>query len=224
MNLSIEQMEFLAAKGLTIGEVIEFAKMGSARSANAERQARYRERQKEASAADNVTRNVTRNATDDNSPALSLPPNDNNSNPPTHTHPETNTRARKGTRLPDDWQPEPLTGKALAMTNAWPSGQIERELAKFRNHWTSKPGKDACKLDWQKTWANWLINADERIPRNDRQSHPERRIGLVGSINDLGKTGAAFAALRDMLDPGEGSGTAAGSGQMRNVTPRANSG
>jgi hypothetical protein len=175
-------------------------------------------------AARNVHGQSTDAARTNSDPSLSRPPNENNSNPPTHTHPETNPRARKGTRLSDDWQPEPLTGKALAMTNAWPSGQIERELAKFRNFWASKAGKDACKLDWQKTWANWLINADERIPRNDRQSHPERRIGLVGSSSDLGKTGAAFAALRSILDPGEGSGSAESVGQMRNVTPRANLG
>lgn len=198
-------------------------RQAEARAKAAERKRRQRERERDQSVT--VTRqSQDADGTEDSSPPLTLPPNENISNPPTHTPPETNPRARKGTRLADDWQPEPLTGKALAMTNAWPSGQIERELAKFRNFWASKAGKDACKLDWQKTWANWLINADERIPRNDRQSHPERRIGLVGSSSDLGKTGAAFAALRSILDPGEGSGPAESVGQMRNVTPRANLG
>lgn len=39
---------------------------------------------------------------------------------------------------------------------------IETEAIKFRNHWTSKTGKDATKLDWSRTWQNWVLNA--RIP------------------------------------------------------------
>ena len=57
MSLTVEQMKYLAAKGLSLEEVIEFAEMAKpARNANAERQARYRERKR------NVTRNVTDNA------------------------------------------------------------------------------------------------------------------------------------------------------------------
>lgn len=52
------------------------------------------------------------------------------------------------------------------MIAAWQPGEVERELAKFRNYWMGKAGKDAAKLDWQRTWINWLISADERKPRN----------------------------------------------------------
>ena len=101
MKLTVEQMEFLAAKGLSLTDVIEFAKMSEGqRSANAERQARYRQRRKaEVSiepVTDAVTESVTRNVTDNDNTPLSLPPNENISNPPTHT-PGDNTPARKGT-------------------------------------------------------------------------------------------------------------------------------
>ncbi len=69
-------------------------------------------------------------------------------------------------RLPDDWKALPLAGKAQTMVDRWQAGEIERELAKFRNYWLAKGGKDACRTDWQRTWINWLISADERKPRN----------------------------------------------------------
>jgi hypothetical protein len=77
-------------------------------------------------------------------------------------------RSKKATRLPAGWKPKELTGKAAQMITDWPQWLIERELAKFRNYWFAKGGKDACKIDWQRTWINWLIAADERRPRNDK--------------------------------------------------------
>lgn len=67
MSLSVEAMEYLAAKGLSLGEVIEFAKLvdqPKPRSANAERQARFRRKRRgEAEpVTEAVTDNVTRNA------------------------------------------------------------------------------------------------------------------------------------------------------------------
>ena len=76
----------------------------------------------------------------------------------------------RGSRLSDGWQPEVLNGKAAAMVRAWQAGEIERELAKFRNYWMGKAGKDACKTNWQRTWINWLISADERKPQNGQSN------------------------------------------------------
>lgn len=39
-----------------------------------------------------------------------------------------------------------------------------RETEKFRNYWAAKAGKDAAKLDWSKTWRNWLLRASESLP------------------------------------------------------------
>jgi hypothetical protein len=84
--------------------------------------------------------------------------------------------ARKARRLEADWKPEPLNGKAAEMVACWQAGEVERELAKFKNYWFAKGGKDAAKLNWQRTWINWLISADERKPRgnycNERSSNP----------------------------------------------------
>ncbi|WP_126516777.1 hypothetical protein [Sphingobium amiense] len=145
------------------------------RTANAERQARYRARQKQREAGESVTDDVTHNAASDDgdvtsvtptpspAPSLFLPPDPQPKPTPTHT-PATETRARKGTRLAEDWQPEPLSEKHTAMVENWPPGAFVREREKFRNYWLAKSGAGATKTDWQRTWINWLLSADERMP------------------------------------------------------------
>jgi Helix-turn-helix domain len=62
--------------------------------------------------------------------------------------------AGNGTRLPEDWTPNPETIRRFRdreHVNA--SGSIER----FRNHWLAKSGKDACKHDWERTFVNWVL-------------------------------------------------------------------
>jgi hypothetical protein len=82
-------------------------------------------------------------------------------------------KTERGSRLPEDWEPKPLTGRAAEMVAAWQPGQLERELAKFKNYWPAK-GSNAARTDWQRTWVNWLIAADERKPRliHERSSNP----------------------------------------------------
>lgn len=91
---------------------------------------------------------------------------------------EANASAKKrdsrGDRLPEDWEPKPLTGKTAEMVAAWPAGMIERELAKFKDHFRKTPGARGRSLDWDASWRNWLRTADERVPRNDRTNRMAR--------------------------------------------------
>lgn len=73
---------------------------------------------------------------------------------------------KRGTRLPDDWRP-------CDATRTWTLERISSteaavELEKFRNHWIAKTGKDATKLDWDRTWRNWVLNAHGRAPSRGR--------------------------------------------------------
>lgn len=84
-GLTVEQLEFLAAKGLALEDVIAFAKMSEKpKSKGAERTARWRARK--AGVTSSVTSDVTRDA--------SPPPIDNNHTPPVSSDDET-SRARK---------------------------------------------------------------------------------------------------------------------------------
>jgi uncharacterized protein YdaU (DUF1376 family) len=76
----------------------------------------------------------------------------------------------RGTRLPDDWKPKPLTDKTAEMVAVWPAGMIERELAKFRDHYRKTPGTRGKSLDWDASYRNWLRIADERKPRHGQLS------------------------------------------------------
>jgi uncharacterized protein YdaU (DUF1376 family) len=84
--------------------------------------------------------------------------------PDTKPHSEAKLpQRRRGSRLPDDWQPADESG--LIRELALQPGHAVAELRKFRDFWASKPGKDGTKLDWQATWRNWLRSAAERMPR-----------------------------------------------------------
>lgn len=89
---------------------------------------------------------------------------DHDAPPPTPTPPPPPTPApsKRGTRLPDGWVPPPDVIKA--MKQQFPHINLQNELEKFSDYWQAKPGKDAAKLDWVKTWRNWVRNAAERTP------------------------------------------------------------
>ena len=69
---------------------------------------------------------------------------------------------KRGTRLPQDWMPSEADA-AYGATLGFTSVAYDREVEKFRNHWHTKPGKDALKLDWSKTFRNWLLRGAERF-------------------------------------------------------------
>lgn len=64
-----------------------------------------------------------------------------------------------GCRIPDDFEPTEEMVE-WAKTNT-PGVSISLENQKFKNYYKAKSGKDAAKLDWEATWQNWLINAQE---------------------------------------------------------------
>jgi hypothetical protein len=115
----------------------------------------------------------------------------------------------KGVRLSADWEPRPLSGKAAQMVAAWHPGELERELAKFKNYWLAK-GANAARTDWQRTWVNWLINADERKPQHGqpasnvsslRGTRPDPALDLLRAARaaedceDRWRTGTSLPAI-----------------------------
>lgn len=73
-------------------------------------------------------------------------------------------KKRKGTRLSEDWQPNPEATRHRKMVDqrgeAWVANQFER----FQNHWISKAGRDAVKIDWDRAWSGWLLKAEDFDP------------------------------------------------------------
>jgi uncharacterized protein YdaU (DUF1376 family) len=70
---------------------------------------------------------------------------------------------KRAARLPPEWAPSEADKDWLR--SKWPgvtSSTYSGELEKFRNYWLAKSGKDATKVDWSRTWQNWMITAMER--------------------------------------------------------------
>jgi hypothetical protein len=64
-------------------------------------------------------------------------------------------KSKRGTRLAPEWRPSPDTVARLRTKHRVdPLGSLDR----FQNHWLAKTGKDATKLDWDRTFANWVEN------------------------------------------------------------------
>lgn len=74
-----------------------------------------------------------------------------------HSPSESLPKPKKSSSIPDDFQPE-LTEASRKIVSRWPSGMLEREVDKFRNHHTAKGSK---MKDWQAAFRTWISNADE---------------------------------------------------------------
>jgi hypothetical protein len=66
--------------------------------------------------------------------------------------------AARGSRLTANWTPSDDTRQWTIQQIS--AADVVDELEKFRNHWISKTGKDATKLDWDRTWRNWVLNSN----------------------------------------------------------------
>jgi hypothetical protein len=164
MSFNAAALMLMAEKGLSAHDIAEIAAVNEQRSSGAARQARYRVRKASERNESDVTRDVTPSP---NERDILTPTRDEKPSPKGEVK-----KADRGVRIAMDWEPKPLIGKAAQMVACWQSGQLERELAKFKNYWLSK-GANAARTDWQRTWVNWLISADERKPRSDeRPSNP----------------------------------------------------
>jgi hypothetical protein len=60
--------------------------------------------------------------------------------------------------MPEDWILWAMSKRG------WSRAEARDEAECFIRFWHAKPGREACKLDWQKTWQNWAVNS-RRQPR-----------------------------------------------------------
>jgi hypothetical protein len=83
---------------------------------------------------------------------------------------------KRGTRLPDDWNPS-------AELWAWGKEKLREqdlrfETAAFKDFWAAKPGAAGTKLDWDKTWKVWVREA---VRRRERFKPKDRVTEFVSS-------------------------------------------
>ena len=70
----------------------------------------------------------------------------------------------RGTRLSREWDLPTEWGKWAEERGMTPD-QVILQCDKFKDHWISKPGNSATKVDWEATWRNWIRTSLEGFKR-----------------------------------------------------------
>lgn len=100
--------------------------------------------------------------------------------------PKEQVRSR-GSRLPTDWQPTEV--EIQWAKGRRPDLDINEEIEKFRDHWTSMAGKAGVRTGWSGTWRTWIRNAwvkgSNRPPNTKSATHAgfdDRAYGQGGAL------------------------------------------
>lgn len=106
--------------------------------------------------------------------------------------------AKRGTRIPDGFAvSQPMVVWARAHC---PDVDGAFETEQFVDYWTAKPGKDAVKLDWVRTWQTWMRRSQRdalsRGPRLRAVPAVVRPTDPVEALADLRERGDAQEAAR----------------------------
>lgn len=78
--------------------------------------------------------------------------------PYTEAEKKVREKRARGSRLPLEWQPS-IADLDYAKARGLNPNQQQTEALKFRNYWTAKAGAGGIKLDWSRTWQNWILNS-----------------------------------------------------------------
>lgn len=190
----------MRAKGIDPADILDVveaivsaAPAAPVRSAGADRQARYRQRQ---SVTSDVTRDVTRDVTP---PSLKdvvpkLTTVQGNQNPPPYSPPA--PKNSRGSRIAADAVLSERN-RADALRIGVPADKLDGVWQRHRDFWTAKAGKDAVKLDWDATWRNWCSSECDRkgwAPSSPSQTGADPPNGIkISPITDP----EAWEAWRD---------------------------
>jgi hypothetical protein len=123
-------------------------------------------------------------------------------------------RAKKGTRLTDEWLlPKRFGEWALTHYPEWTPEFVRERGAKFRDHWSAVPGKAGLKTNWFGTWRNFCLAEAEFIARVTRTAEtPGSGAGMAWLFSD---TLALAEGAKRGLQPNPGESMSAFKGRIR---------
>lgn len=79
---------------------------------------------------------------------------------------------KRGSRLPEDWQPSP---KLIEWAEREEPGiDCRRETLQFKAYWLARPGKSGVMLDWDLTWQRWMRNESKYARRHKSGRAPAK--------------------------------------------------
>lgn len=96
---------------------------------------------------------------------------------------------RRASRLPDDFHAPREWLEWAIDKRRWTPADAAEEAEIFCNYWQSRSGSQATKLDWFKTWQNWVRNS--RRPDGDYQAPRP----MVSSREHMERTAALYERM-----------------------------
>jgi hypothetical protein len=176
VSLTGGHLDALLAAGATAEQIVALVKadLAEREAALEEKRTKDRERQRRHRESRNVTvcHSDNENVTEESvtpSPDKVPPhtPLQTNPNPSPPYNPPTSQK--RGTRLADDFEPRDDWIDWAMRKRGWSRAEALDECECFIRYWQSKPGREAMKLDWPKTWQNWVVNSRrEKAKPDDR--------------------------------------------------------
>lgn len=89
--------------------------------------------------------------------------------------------ARRGTRLPADFVPD-TTVEAKARKLNFTQREWGEWLEEFRDYWSSRSGREACKTDWQATARNSISRFNRTSRKGNSHGRPALRDEYAGAL------------------------------------------
>lgn len=172
MSLKAEVLDALLAAGATAEMIVAAVKADMReseearerrREGNAERQRRFKAKKKAGNGSNAL-------------PAVTPPIEDNHTPQPVSNETvladQPKAKSGKGTRLADDFEPPADWIDWAVKKRGWSRAEATEECECFARYWQAKPGREACKLDWPKTWQNWVANSRRQTSGNGSTGPP----------------------------------------------------
>lgn len=97
----------------------------------------------------------------------------------------------RGTRVPEHWVPMIPTIEKMAAELHVSQKALEAEHRKFMDHFLSVPGQRGVKLDWDRTWCNWMRTAAERGNLGVTMARTSRMDEKVSGWMEIGNAAAS---------------------------------
>lgn len=117
--------------------------------------------------------------------------------------PEKRAASTRGQRLPNDWQAPDEWINWAVNTRHWRPDDAREEAELFANYWQARSGSGAAKLDWKKTWMNWVRNSrrpdgDYVVGTGKPQDYRTSTLRTIALYERMGRTYEAEGLRRDL--------------------------
>jgi hypothetical protein len=156
--IAAEVLDALLEAGATAEMIVAAVKADAAKDAarTEEKRANDRERQRRHRASRDVT---ARHCDNTDTPSPLTPPLKVSPNPFKKTPPISPQPLSRGSRLPSNFETPSEWIEWAKAKRGWTGSEARDEAECFARYWQAKAGRDAAKLDWFKTWQNWVSNS-----------------------------------------------------------------